>query len=131
MGNFSAYGIGARRRFGAAQLFAFLAIFLHIATPLSAQLSSSATDGLFETVICSGGEWKTVYLDAEGKPVEHAPAKASHDCTSCIHHCGGAILSALASLPVLHWTQPLPVIAGQAALIQAHTSHTHPRAPPA
>lgn len=131
MGNFLTYGIGAWRRFGAAQLFAFLAIFLHIATPLSAQLSSSATDGLFETVICSGGEWKTVYLDAEGKPVEHAPAKASHDCTSCIHHCGGAILSALASLPVLHWTQPLPVIAGQAALIQAHTSHTHPRAPPA
>ena len=131
MGTNSTYGSRLRRRFGAAQLFAFLAIFLHLATPLSAQLAASSTDGLFETVICSGGEWKTVYIDAEGKPVEHAPAKASHDCTSCIHHCGGAILSALAALPVIHWMQPLPVIAGQAALTQAHTSHTHPRAPPA
>lgn len=131
MGTISTYGFGARRRFGAAQLFAFLAIFLHLATPLSAQLAASSTDGLFETVICSGGEWKTVYIDAEGKPVEHAPAKASHDCTSCIHHCGGAILSALASLPVLHWTLPLPVIAGQTALIETHTGSTHPRGPPA
>ena len=131
MRTISTYGGNARQRFGAARLFAFLAILLHLATPLSAQLASSATDGLLETVICSGGEWKTIYLDAEGKPVEHAPAKASHDCTSCIHHCGGAILSALAALPVIHWMQPLPVIAGQAALAQAHTSHTHPRAPPA
>lgn len=131
MGMISTYRNRLRQRFGAAQLFAFLAIFLHLATPLSAQLAASSTDGLFETVICSGGEWKTVYIDAEGKPVEHAPAKASHDCTSCIHHCGGAILSALASLPVLHWTLPLPVIAGQTALIEAHTGSTHPRGPPA
>ncbi len=131
MGNFSAYGFGDRRRFGAAQLFAFLAIFLHLATPLSAQLSSSATDGLFETVICSGGEWKTVYIDAEGKPVEHSPAKASHDCTSCVHHCGGAILFALASLPVLHWTLPLPALVTQTVLTEAHSGSTHPRGPPA
>lgn len=131
MGTISTYRNRLRQRFGAAQLFAFLAIFLHLATPLSAQLAASSTDGLFETVICSGGEWKTVYIDAEGKPVEHAPAKASHDCTSCIHHCGGAILSALASLPVLHWTLPLPVVAGQTALIEAHTGSTHPRGPPA
>ncbi|MFN4353129.1 DUF2946 family protein [Parvibaculum sp.] len=131
MGTISTYGFGARQRIGAAQLLAFLAIFLHLATPLSAQLSSAAADGLFETVICSGGEWKTVYIDADGKPVEHAPAKAVHDCTSCIHHCGGAILSALAALPVLHWTLPLPVVAGQTALIEAHTGSTHPRGPPA
>ena len=131
MGTVSTYGFGSMRRFGAAQLFAFLAIFLHVATPLSAQLAASSTDGLFETVICSGGEWKTVYLDAEGRPVDHAPAKASHDCTSCIHHCGSAILSALVSLPLLHWTLPLPLVAGQSALMQAHSGHAHPRGPPA
>lgn len=131
MGTNSTYGSRLPRRFGGAQLFAFLAILLHITTPLSAQLASSSAEGLFETVICSGGEWKTIYLDAEGKPVEHAPAQAGHDCTSCVHHCGGAVLSALAALPILHWTLPLPALVTQNVLTEAHSGSTHPRGPPA
>jgi hypothetical protein len=131
MGTNMAYRGKSGRRFGAAGMLAFLAILLHLATPLSAQLAASSTDGLLETVICSGGEWKTVYLDAEGKPVEHAPAKASHDCTSCIHHCGGAVLAALVALPVLHWTLPLPALVTQTVLTEIHTGSTHPRGPPA
>lgn len=130
MGTFMAYGSRISRRFGAAQMLALLAILLNVTAPLSAQFAASSADNLFETVICAGGEWKTVYLDAEGNPVDEAPAKAHHDCTSCLHHCGGAILSALAALPLVHWTLPLPAIAGQAALTEAHSGHKNSRAPP-
>ena len=56
--------------FGAAPMLAFLAIFLHVAAPLALQLAGPAKQSLFETVICSGGKAKTVYLDAKGIPVE-------------------------------------------------------------
>src|SRR5690606_16237512 len=96
MGTIQTYGDGIRAlraRLGAAQSLAFLAIFLHIATPLALQFAGPATDGLFQTVICSGGEAKTVYLDAEGNPVEPAhPGSTSHDCKLCLHHCGAAAL---------------------------------------
>ncbi len=87
---------GLRARIGAVQSLAFLAIFLHIAVPFALQLAGPATEGLFQTIICSGGEAKAVYLDAEGNPVEPAaPGTSSHDCTSCLHHCGAAALTAI------------------------------------
>ena len=45
-----------RVRFGPAHLVAFLALIAHIALPTALQIAGPATQGLFETVICAGGE---------------------------------------------------------------------------
>ncbi|MEP0706831.1 MAG: DUF2946 family protein [Parvibaculum sp.] len=122
---------GLRARIGAVQSLAFLAIFLHIAVPFALQLAGPATEGLFQTIICSGGEAKAVYLDAEGNPVEPAaPGTSSHDCTSCLHHCGAAALTAIFALPALHWTLPAPARAAHMVLAPVFTADGHPRAPP-
>ncbi|MEQ9152168.1 MAG: hypothetical protein RIF42_07450 [Parvibaculaceae bacterium] len=122
---------GLRARIGAVQSLAFLAIFLHIAVPFALQLAGPATEGLFQTIICSGGEAKAVYLDAEGNPVEPAaPGTSSHDCTSCLHHCGAAALTAIFALPALHWALPAPARATHMVLAPVFTADGHPRAPP-
>lgn len=122
---------GLRARIGAVQSLAFLAIFLHIAVPFALQLAGPATEGLFQTIICSGGEAKAVYLDAEGNPVEPAaPGTSSHDCTSCLHHCGAAALTAIFALPALHWALPAPARAAHMVLAPVFTADGHPRAPP-
>lgn len=122
---------GLRTRIGAVQSLAFLAIFLHIAVPFALQLAGPATEGLFQTIICSGGEAKAVYLDAEGNPVEPAaPGTSSHDCTSCLHHCGAAALTAIFALPAFHWALPAPARAAHMVLAPAFTADGHPRAPP-
>ncbi len=86
-------------------LIAFLALIAHIALPTALQIAGPATQGLFETVICAGGENKTVYMDAEGNPVEPAPAGTSHDCNSCLHHCG-AMLASTVALATPGWSLP-------------------------
>ena len=116
---------------GAAQSLAFLAIFLHIAAPLALQFAGPATQGLFQTIICSGGEAKAVYIDAEGNPVEpEEPGTTSHDCNSCLHHCGGAVLSALAALPAASWALPAPARSAYIVGKGIAVSGSHPRAPP-
>lgn len=118
-------------RFGAAPMLAFLAIFLHVAAPLALQLAGPATQSLFKTVICSGGEAKTVYLDAEGNPVEPAtPGKASHDCKSCVHHCAATLASHLI-LAGPGWALPAPLALIYTVAEPAFASTAHPRAPPA
>src|SRR5690606_3707013 len=78
------------------------------------------------------GEWKTIYLDAEGNPVEPAPGTTSqHDCTACVHHCGSALLTALTTLPAANWVLPAPLRAAHAVLAQAADGESHSRAPPA
>ncbi|ABS62432.1 hypothetical protein Plav_0809 [Parvibaculum lavamentivorans DS-1] len=131
MGTNSSYGLNRRARFGAGPLLALLAIFLHVAAPLAFQLSSTATQDLLETVICSGGEAKTVYIDAEGNPVEPAsPGKASHDCKSCVHHCAATLASHL-MVAGPAWALPAPLAAVYSVASGVFASTTHPRAPPA
>jgi hypothetical protein len=117
-------------RLTAAHTLAFLALLLHIALPPLLQIAGPATQGLFETVICAGGENKTIYLDAEGNPVEPASSGRSHDCNSCLHHCGAALVSSFA-FAVSGWT--LPALAAPAARVAAAilTTKVQPRAPPA
>lgn len=119
-----------RVRFGPAHLIAFLALIAHIALPTALQIAGPATQGLFETVICAGGENKTVYMDAEGNPVEPAPAGTSHDCNSCLHHCG-AMLASTVALATPGWS--LPALAAPVLRIFAGVVATNvqPRAPPA
>ncbi len=116
-------------RIGLAHMLAFLALIAHITLPTALQIAGPATQGLFETVICAGGENKTVYMDAEGNPVEPAPAGTSHDCNSCLHHCGAMIASTFA-YAAPGWA--LPAIAAPVARIIAAIAamHIQPRAPP-
>lgn len=131
MGNFSTSGHKTAARFGAGPLLALLAIFLHVATPLAYQLAGPATQDLFETVICSGGEAKTLYIDAEGNPVEPAaPGKSQHDCKSCVHHCAAALASHFA-LAGPGWSLPSPALLAYSVVADIVVSTTHPRAPPA
>lgn len=133
MGKTQTYGQRPLARFGAVQVLALLAMFFHLASPLALQLASPATDGLFETVICSGGVWKSVTIDEEGNPVEKpaSPGSASHDCSICIHHCGAAALTAMFSLPSQQWALPAPLRVAFAALSGVVLTDSHPRAPPA
>lgn len=132
MGNTRTYGQNPLARLGAVQVLALLAMFFHIASPLALQLAGPSVDGLMQTVICSGGVAKTVYIDEEGNPVEPAsPASQSHDCKSCIHHCGAAALTAFFALPALQWALPAPLRATYAALSGTLLTDGHPRAPPA
>lgn len=115
---------------GLAHLLAFAALIAHIVLPTALQLAGPATQSLFETVICAGGENKTVYLDAEGNPVEPPSSSTSHDCNSCLHHCGAALASSFA-FAAPGWV--LPAIAAPAARVLATlvATNVHPRAPPA
>lgn len=132
MGTLATFRQENQGRFQAGRLLAILAIFLHVAVPLALQLAPPSTQALFETMICSGGEWKTIYLDAEGNPVEPAPGTTSqHDCTACVHHCGSALLTALITLPAANWVLPAPLRAAHAVFTQTADGETHPRAPPA
>lgn len=132
MGTLAAFRQENRGRFQAGRALAILAIFLHVAVPLALQFAPASTQALFQTMICSGGEWKTIYLDAEGNPVEPAPGSASqHDCTACVHHCGSALLTALVTLPAASWVLPAPARAAHVVLTQAADGGSHPRAPPA
>lgn len=131
MGTIWSYGQHRQARFGAAPLLALLAIFLHIASPLALQLTGSATGHLLQTVICSGGEAKTVYLDAEGNPVEPAaPGTSQHDCKSCIHHCGAALASQFA-FAAPGWVLPAPAALAHTLVSGFADIGGHPRAPPA
>lgn len=134
MGTISAYGDGIRGfrgRASVAQSLAFLAIFLHLAVPFALQLAGPATQGLLQTIICSGGEAKAVYLDAEGNPVEPAaPGTTSHDCKSCLHHCGVAVFTALFALPASSWALPAPARTFYIATTAFIAADGHPRAPP-
>lgn len=131
MGTISTYGQHRQARFGAASLLALLAIFLHIASPLALQLAGPAAQHLLQTVICSGGEAKTVYLDAEGKPVEPAaPATSQHDCKSCIHHCGAALAAQFAFV-AQGWVLPAPAALVHTLVSGFTATDGHPRAPPA
>ncbi|MEQ8267522.1 MAG: hypothetical protein RH982_10020 [Parvibaculum sp.] len=131
MGTIRAYRQNRQARFGAAPLLALLAIFLHIASPLALQLAGPATQDLLQTVICSGGEAKTVYLDAEGNPVEPAgPGTSQHDCKSCIHHCGAALASQFA-LMAPGWVLPAPARLAHTLVSGFTATDGHPRAPPA
>jgi hypothetical protein len=109
-------------------MLAFLAVFLHVALPVALQVSGPATTGLLETVICAGGENKTIYLDAEGNPVEPASG-AGHDCKSCLHHCAAALASAVsATAPQAAFIQlSAPVFHAVAGLV---LSDATARAPP-
>ncbi len=126
-GTFKERGAG---QVGLAHMFALFALILHIALPTALQLAGPATQGLLETVICAGGENKTVYMDAEGNPVEPAPAGTSHDCNSCLHHCG-AVLASTVALAAPGWS--LPALAAPVLRIFAGVVATNvqPRAPPA
>ena len=111
-------------------MLALVALITHIALPTALQLAGPATQSLFETVICAGGENKTIYLDAEGNPVEPAPVGTSHDCNSCLHHCG-AILASAVALATPGWSLPAlaaPVMRIFAGLV---ATNIQPRAPPA
>ena len=132
MGTLAAFRQEDGGRFQAGCALAILAIFLHVAVPLALQFAPPSTQALFQTMICSGGEWKTIYLDAEGNPGEPAPGSASqHDCTACVHHCGSALLTALMTLPAASWVLPAPLRAAHAVLAQTDDGGSHPRAPPA
>ncbi|MDZ4382073.1 MAG: hypothetical protein U0942_12110 [Parvibaculum sp.] len=133
MGKTKAYGQGPLARRGAVQALALIAMLFHIVSPLALQLARPAADGLFQTIICSGGVWKTVSIDEEGNPVEApaAPGSASHDCSICIHHCGAAALSAFLALPSPQWALPAPLRVAFAGLSGVVLSDSHPRAPPA
>ncbi|HAC60035.1 MAG TPA: hypothetical protein DCF73_16995 [Rhodobiaceae bacterium] len=132
MGNTRTYGQKPLARLGAVQVLALIAMFFHIASPLALQLAGPSVDGLMQTVICSGGVAKTVYIDEDGNPVEPAtPGSTAHDCKSCVHHCGAAALTALFALPAPQWTLPAPLRAAYAALSGYAYSSQHSRAPPA
>lgn len=132
MGTTRTYGQKPLARLGAVQVLALLAMFFHIASPLALQLAGPSVDGLMQTVICSGGVAKTVYLDENGNPVEPAsPSSQSHDCKSCVHHCGAAALSALFALSAPQWALPAPLRVAYAAFSGTRPSSSHPRAPPA
>jgi hypothetical protein len=132
MGKTQTYGHKPLARLGTVQVLALLAMFFHIASPLALQLATPSTDGLFQTVICSGGVTQTVYLDEQGNPVEPvAPASSSHDCKSCIHHCGAAALSTIFALGAPSWALPAPLRVAYAALSGSVSVSNHSRAPPA
>lgn len=132
MGQTQTYGQKPLVRFGTVQVLAFLAMLFHIASPLALQLAGPSVDGLMQTVICSGGVAKTVYIDEDGNPVEPAsPASSSHDCKSCVHHCGAAALAALFALPAPQWALPAPLRVAYAALSGHTSSSKYSRAPPA
>lgn len=121
-------GLGREVQKRLVTLVAMLAMVFHVATPLATALSLSRADGLFTTIICSGGEAKEVTFDKDGKPVRHAPSQHT-DCTNCIHHCAVAMLASVAALPALQFapeTQPLHI----AALIAALVGTANSRAPP-
>lgn len=120
-------GQGAQKRL--VVLLAMLAMVFHVITPLTTSLSMSRADGLFTTIICSGGEAKEVTFDKNGKPVHQAPSKEHSDCSNCIHHCGLALLTVITALPPVQFApqnQPLHV----AALIAALIGTANSRAPP-
>lgn len=117
-------------RLTVAHSLALLALLLHITLPAALQMAGPATQTLFETVICAGGENKTIYLDAEGNPAEPASPGTSHDCNSCLHHCGAMLASTLAYVTP-GWT--LQTIAAPIAYLVASVAarSVQPRAPPA
>ncbi|MEP5810128.1 MAG: DUF2946 family protein [Roseibium sp.] len=132
MGKTQTYGQTPLARFGAVQVLALLAMFFHIASPLALQLATPSTDGLFQTVICSGGVAQTVYIDEQGNPVEPAaPASSVHDCKSCVHHCGAAALAGFFALPAPQWALPAPLRVAYAAFSGGISYSNHSRAPPA
>ena len=113
-----------------ARALAGFALLLHIALPTVLQMAGPATQALFETVICTGGENRTIYLDADGNPVEPVPAGTSHDSGSCLHHCGAMLASTFAHA-ASGWAPPMiavPVAYLVAAIVPMSAQ---PRAPPA
>lgn len=127
-------GLGREAQKRLVMLVALLAMLFHVAAPLATALSLSRVaggraDGLYTTIICSGGEAREVTFDKDGKPVRHTPGQHT-DCTYCIHHCAAAMLVSIAALPALQYVpeaQPLHSAALIAALIGTANSRAPPR----
>ena len=134
MGTMAAYGsTGLRplRRSSVGMALALVALFLHVAMPLAFQLAPASAQGLFETIICTSDGARTVLIDAEGNPVDPAPGQSSqHECKSCVHHCGAALLSHITMVAPGWGIATASLVAVKAASL-VYAVGSYPRAPPA
>ncbi|MBI1262701.1 MAG: hypothetical protein GC184_13355 [Rhizobiales bacterium] len=115
-----------QRLFGILALVAMLFQFL---TPTLDALRAVSTDGLLTTYICSGGVYKLVTIGEDGKPIDTKPANKQHDCTSCVHHCGAALLAHTPRLPLLQLASVSPSLQ-MGALMAGVVAASNSRAPP-
>lgn len=111
-------------------LLALVAMLFQFMTPTLDALASPSTDGHLTTYICSGGVYKLVTIGEDGKPIETTPASKPHDCSTCVHHCGGALLAYASQLPLLQLSRVTPSLQ-MIALLAGSVVVSNSRAPPA
>lgn len=93
----------------AVKIIVALAFFLQAMIPLGFMPNANAADNTTALVICSGPDLKTIYVDQNGKPVQHQ--EKMNDSSQCPY-------STLTTFnpPADFTVSPVPVVYGEASL---------------